>query len=198
MLKSFSYLAMAGWTFVRLGFALQDLSRRGAVRRRPGDILLFLGLLALATKIWGVELFKVSSSSMEPTLNPGEVFLAVKRPLWRGPVQVGQIVVLHRDGVRISELVKRVGAVAGDSLAITGKDILVNNKVAWRSSVSDTGLDGEQMPPLKMTVPDRAVFVLGDNLPNSVDSRYFGPVSEGQVYGKALLRVYPLNRWGWL
>lgn len=190
---------MAGWAIARLGIAFYDFYRRGAVRRKPGDILLILGLLTLITKTWGMELFKVSSSSMEPTLSPGEIFLAIKRPLWRGPIQVGQVVVLHQDGARISELVKRVAAVPGDHLVITEEEILVNNKPAWRprSLVSIEEKQQAQAAPLILTIPEHSVFVLGDNSSNSVDSRFFGPIPDKDVYGKALLRIYPLSKWGW-
>lgn len=187
---------MISWTIVRLGVGLHDLYRQRVVRRRPGDCLLLLGLLLLAVRAWGLEFYRVSSSSMEPTLIPGEIFLAVKRPLWRGPVQRGEVVVFHSGGAGITELVKRVAAVSGERLTLTGDGVFVNNRVVWQPS--ESGSDGGRMLPVAITVPDRGVFVLGDNLQNSVDSRVFGPVSEVHVYGRALLRVYPLSRWGWL
>ena len=194
LLKKLSYLTIVVWASVRLGGVLRDLGRRQRVKAKRGDLLLLMGLMLLFTRIWGVELFRVTSSSMEPTLNPGEVFVAVKRPLWREPVQAGDIVVLHRDGARVSDLVKRVVAVAGDRLCITQQGVEVNGKPLARHGA--LAPKGDRAPIAPVTVPVDSVFVLGDNSPYSVDSRSFGPVLETQVYGRAQFRVYPFRRWG--
>ena len=50
------------------------------------------------------------------------------------------------------------------------------------------------MPPV--TVGDDQLFVMGDNRPNSSDSRVFGPISQDLAVGKAWLRIWPLNKFG--
>ena len=50
---------------------------------------------------------------------------------------------------------------------------------------------------LKMEVPDGNFVALGDNSPNSLDSRYWGYVPEKAVIGKAIFIYYPFTkRWG--
>jgi signal peptidase I len=46
------------------------------------------------------------------------------------------------------------------------------------------------------TVPEGTIYVMGDNRTNSEDSRMFGPVSLGQLKGKAVLRIWPLKSMG--
>ena len=53
---------------------------------------------------------------------------------------------------------------------------------------------GEYMPPV--TVGDGQLFVMGDNRPNSSDSRVFGPISQDLAVGKAWLRIWPLDKFG--
>ncbi len=49
----------------------------------------------------------------------------------------------------------------------------------------------------RVTLPDGAYFALGDNSPNSADSRSFGPVPEREIVGRALFIYYPFTRrWG--
>jgi signal peptidase I len=40
--------------------------------------------------------------------------------------------------------------------------------------------------------------VMGDNRNRSSDSRVFGPISESKVVGRAILRIWPVNRLGFL
>ncbi|MCB9388102.1 MAG: signal peptidase I [Acidimicrobiia bacterium] len=45
-----------------------------------------------------------------------------------------------------------------------------------------------------VVVPEGTVWVMGDNRSNSRDSRYIGPISLDQIEGRAVMRVWPLNR----
>ena len=47
-----------------------------------------------------------------------------------------------------------------------------------------------------MVVPEGHVLVFGDNSTNSYDSRYWGPVPENRIIGKAFVRFWPLSRLG--
>ena len=52
------------------------------------------------------------------------------------------------------------------------------------------------------TLKEDQIYVLGDNADESVDSRYFGPVTKSDVEGLVILRIYPFNEIqmlkGWL
>ena len=45
-----------------------------------------------------------------------------------------------------------------------------------------------------ITVPEGRIFVMGDNRPDSLDSRSFGPVDLNDVVGKLVMRVWPINQ----
>ncbi len=43
---------------------------------------------------------------------------------------------------------------------------------------------------------ENQLYVMGDNRPNSSDSRVFGPISQDLAVGKAWLRIWPFNKFG--
>ena len=47
-----------------------------------------------------------------------------------------------------------------------------------------------------LTLDKNYYIAMGDNTTNSLDSRFFGYVSEDRIKGKLLFRWWPLNRLG--
>ena len=193
-----SQVALGGWLIARFFLFAYDLSKSRARRRRAGDLLLLLGVFLLVTKTWIAAPYKVTSNSMRPTLEPGEIFIAIKRPTWNSAIINGDIVVLHRAGVGSQDLVKRVSGKAGDSITYSTDSLSINGQTAfWLAPLQHTYKHdrmGAPVPKTK-TVPPSKIFVTGDNLPHSADSRSFGPIPEKQVLAKATLRIYPISRW---
>jgi signal peptidase I len=138
-----------------------------------GAVLLVRGVVA--------EPREVASESMEPTLHPGSVVLVDKiGPRLRG-VHREDIVVFAspQDG---REAVKRIVAVGGQQVAIRDADLYVDGRLVVEPQVDRSRIDGLWFGPV--TVPDRAVFVLGDSRSGSVDSRVYGPVPLGSILGR--------------
>jgi signal peptidase I len=53
--------------------------------------------------------------------------------------------------------------------------------------------DGSNGKDINIVLPKNYIFVCGDNRPDSLDSRYFGPINVNQVIGKLAFRIYPFN-----
>ena len=77
---------------------------------------------------------------------------------------------------------KRVVAVGGQQVAIRDADLYVDGRLVVEPQVDHSRVDGLWFGPV--TVPDRAVFVLGDSRSGSVDSRVYGAVPLDSILGR--------------
>jgi len=91
-------------------------------------------------------------------------------------------------------LIKRVVALPGETIKIRSGKVYIDGEPIEEPWVEYTAT---QDYPLT-TVPPLHVFIIGDNRPNSRDSRAFGPVHVDQVEGRALFIYWPLEHVGTL
>ncbi len=133
----------------------------------------------------------VDGDSMNGTLIDGEHLIITD--VFYTPER-GDIIVFEDFTIDTTDpLVKRVIAVGGDMIRVTGGKVYVNEELVTEAYVSS--LEVRKEVPL-MTVPEGEVFVMGDNRANSHDSRDFGTVSEDSILGKVVLRFYPFDKFG--
>ena len=136
----------------------------------------------------GFENFRVQGSSMQPTLEGGE-YVLVNTLVYKlvGPKR-GDIIVFNFPQNPGRELAKRVVAIPGDEVNMFNGTVFVNGEAVEEPYI--TFKDDFNFPVVRVGF-DR-YFVLGDNRPNTSDSRAFGLVPEENIFGK-LWTVY----WPW-
>lgn len=152
------------------------------------SVLLLIPLIALLAIFLVLVLvgrpYIVHGSSMYPTLNDGDRVFVVP---YRGNTSVdrGDVVVLKGVGNTDEMLIKRAVALPGDKVTIGDGKVIVNDRYVHRN----TNRTSNQ--PQSQLVPDRMLFVMGDNEGHSYDSRTFGPIPENRVVGKAMFIFWP-------
>jgi len=169
---------------------------RRSVGFRPGVVLLagVMGAVALAG-LRGrlIDSVVVKGKSMYPTFPPGTRLLVSRTHGSGGDLKRGDVVILY-DPVDGGLDVKRVVALGGDTVAFSGEDLWVNGELTGRPGRS--GGDAAPRWRSEVTVPCDAVFVMGDNRANSMDSRDYGPVALKEIRGRAILAFWPPGQWG--
>ena len=168
-------------------------------------VVLALGA-ALLVRVYVLQQFYISGPSMETTLYGNNRVLVNKLSYRLHGISRGDVVVFDRvttsDGaVSHDDLIKRVIALPGDTIEIKNCVVIVNSKPTVEPYL-DKDVLGLIDPTNRcrvanmpvQTIPKKKVFVMGDNRPESFDSRSFGPISESLVVGRAFAIVWPFNR----
>lgn len=95
-----------------------------------------------------------------------------------------------------TRLVKRVIGIPGDEIDIKDGYVYLNGSILEELYVKGETYSRDKEFPIK--VEEDTVFVLGDNREVSKDSRNFGLVKINQIEGKAIFRISPFNRLGFI
>jgi signal peptidase I len=172
-------------------------------------VFAFIAGAALLLRTWVVQPYYIPSASMEPTLhgcsNCNDDHVLVDKVSYRAHgVRVGDIVVFSRPkGVQVPDkvLIKRVIALAGDRISATRGQIFVNGLAIEEPYLNKDHSCYARSPDENFkarTVPDKDVFVMGDNRCNSTDSRDFGAIPTSSIVGRAFAIIWPFHRIGGL
>ena len=153
--------------------------------------------------------FEVEQNSMVTTIEPSDYVLIDKlSPHW-SDYQRGDIVVFQPpDGYEQGGVpfIKRVIGLPGETITLENGAVFVTPVGGVQTRIDEpyvvTGADGQRAATLprdaqgtaSWVVPEGDYFMMGDNRPDSQDSRFFGPVDRDLIVGRAFVRYFPLDR----
>ena len=178
--------------------AEEKVSKKSTAKEWAKTILIPIIIAILILQVIRPTL--VQQHSMMPTVQPNN-YLIVYKLAYKlgGEPERGDIIVfksgLMTDDEQAKYLIKRVIATEGETIEITGGEVYVDGVQLDEPYINGDYTPGE-IPAV--TVPEDCMFVMGDNRPNSTDSRSesVGFVREDTVMGKVVLRLLPLNEIG--
>lgn len=168
-------------------------------------------LVALFIITFVFRSYQVDGPSMENTLQNADKLIIWKVPRSWARVtkhdyipQRGDIIVFSESGLSqfgqedSKQLIKRVIGLPGDHVVLSGGHYTIYNRAHPNGFNPDKTLPyGKNIPVTSGTanyyLGKHQLFVSGDNRPDSLDSRAFGPINTDQVVGKLVLRVFPLG-----
>lgn len=171
-----------------------------------------------------VEPFNIPSASMAPAILPGDYVLCDKRAYVDGPPRRGDLVIFQNPNNRSMSMLKRIIALPGDIIEVRSGRAWVNGQDLSQAATAEAVSIAEPVPAIQglgvterngqasyvvlvsendgpgrdlapFTVPNGHCFVLGDNRPESMDSRDFGPVPLSDLQGRVESIYLPAASW---
>jgi len=195
----------------RTGFAdgraiAQDDPPPKGILRDYAETILICVIFVVFTRAFIFQQSKIPSGSMEDTLLIGD-YIMVNRfvyspadSAWEKAllpvrdIKRGDVVVFKFPEEPETDYIKRVIGLPGDRVAIDHGRVMVNGKLLQETYVPARFTDDRSQPEMK--IPTNEYFVMGDHRSISSDSRDFGPVERGLIYGKAAFVYWPMDQAG--
>ena len=153
--------------------------------------LVVVAAVAVLVAVLLLPILRIYGKSMNGTLDSGDVVVSIKT----SDLKTGDVVAFYYNN---NILVKRVIANPGDWVDIDKDGNVFVNNVKLDEPYLDDKAYGETNIELPYQVPEGKIFVMGDNRLVSIDSRNtaIGCISEEQIVGKIVYRVWPLSQIG--
>jgi signal peptidase I len=201
-------------------------SYRPVRRIRIWGWLAVLGLAFILNSVWEIAIrqmvhpFKVPTGAMVPAIKPGDHLVVERVSYWFGKPHRGDIVAFTTKGLSHPHVrsdtyyIKRIAGLPGETVQIDPPNLIINGNImrephifAQISSRSNGfslahGHGSMQPKPLLISRDDKIVLgenqylTLGDNTSHSLDGRYYGPISDEQIFGRVSRIYWPITRIG--
>ncbi len=175
-----------------IGAARAARRKREAHLKEYVEAILIAVVIAVILRMFVVQAYRVSSGSMENSLQEGD-FVMVNKFCYRfAEPQINDVIVFEFPMNTTKDYIKRIVALPGQTVEIRSKQLYVDNQL-----VADLGGvfhgDLQTLPEEysqrdffgPLTVPPNQYFVMGDNRDDSQDSRFWGCLDRSHIKGKA-------------
>jgi len=151
-------------------------------------------ILAFVLKTFIFQIAFVKGPSMKPTLQQGQILIVSKLSYRIGNPKRGEIVVIN-DRMENKDLIKRVIGMPNEVLEVKEGAVFINDEIL---SPDYTNIPTYENGFEKSKTAEDEYFILGDNRIESRDSRSntLGFVKRKSIIGKAVFRLWPLNKIG--
>jgi len=141
--------------------------------------------LALTLKTYVAEAYEIKGKSMEPSFSNGQRVVVLKAFY---AVDRQDVVVFSSTEDPAKDLIKRVIGLPGETVSIRRGRVHIDGELLDETYVEFIGSDAREE-----LVPEDRYYVLGDNRPDSHDSRYFHAIPRENIKGEVIMRWWPVG-----
>lgn len=157
------------------------------------SVYIVIIIVVILIKLFIVAPIRVNGTSMIDTLENNDIMILDKISYRFKEIKRFDIVVVDDEEELI---IKRVIGLPGEYIEYKNNKLYVNGKYV-KENFNRKEMNDYSIKELgKTKVPEDTYFVLGDNRPNSKDSRIIGFIPKKQILGKTALTIFPFDRFG--
>ena len=151
-------------------------------------------VIVVPVRLFVAQPFIVSGASMTPTFESGEYLIVDELSYRLGDPQRLDVIIFRYPKNPEDFFIKRIIGLPDETVQIAGNTITITTAeggelLLAEPYVKNIGNGGF----LKVTLGADEYFVLGDNRPESSDSRFWGELPRENIIGRAFLRLLPLK-----
>ena len=194
-------MAKKRWNYEMPGLELlqKELKRERYKRRfrrllrSTVNALVVVAAVAALIATLVLPVLQIAGTSMEPSLNDGDIVLLVKTDR----LETGDLCAFYYSN---KILIKRIIGTPGDYLWINPDGtVYLNGTELEEPYISEKAL-GECDVEFPYQVPENHYFMMGDHRETSIDSRstVIGGIAHDQIIGKILCKIWPLSEFRWM
>nr|WP_229757675.1 signal peptidase I [Paenibacillus marchantiophytorum] len=164
--------------------------------------LVIAGVLVIIIRWFLFSPFIVDGDSMRPNFSTGERLIVNKIVYDIRSPKRGEVIVFHAPEGK--DYIKRVIGLPGETVKVTGDKVFINGQEIdqpfIKEAIEQANKDGHPYNTLsdypETKIPDNEIFAMGDNRPNSKDSRAksVGFVPYDKIVGRAEVIFWPVSK----
>ncbi len=151
-------------------------------------------IIVVPVRLFVAKPFIVSGESMEPTFDTGQYLIVDELTYDFAQPQRGDVIIFKYPKDPSQYFIKRIIGLPGETLRITNGQISVTTVAGKTIQLPESYIKNiGNGPDITVPIPLGNYFVMGDNRPDSSDSRYWGLLPRANIVGRAFLRLLPLQ-----
>ncbi|MEK7614125.1 MAG: signal peptidase I [Patescibacteria group bacterium] len=155
--------------------------------------------IVIPFRLYVAQPFIVSGASMSPTFETGQYLIVDELTYRLGEPKRGDVVILKKPREEAEFLIKRIVGLPGETVEINGGVITIKNKENENGFVvPEPYVKNTRVENFKVIIDRNEYFVMGDNRPVSLDSRFIGTIPRDHIVGRAILRLLPISETSFL
>jgi signal peptidase I len=152
--------------------------------------------IVLPIRTYIAQPFIVSGASMDPTFTSGQYLIVDQLTYHFHDPERGDVVIFKFPRNTSTYFIKRIIGLPGETLIVNQGEITIINSENPKGFILDDTYrtTHPSFETFKVTLGESEYFVMGDNRPQSSDSRLWGPLEKKYIIGRPFVRLTPLSK----